>query len=204
MTDRDSTLSSILCDSEGRRLLQLARQAVEHAARREALPPLVVDGEPDNLRRTGCAFVTLTKSGWLRGCIGGLEPRLPLAIDVWEHAYMAASEDFRFLPVQPDELASIDLEVSVLTDACPLDYTQAEDLLAKIRPHVDGVILTDGLNRATFLPQVWEKVSGPAEFFDRLAEKAGLPPDAWRRRRVQIQTYQVISFHESDRPSSAS
>jgi AmmeMemoRadiSam system protein A len=202
VTDGDSTLSSTLCGNEGRRLLQLARQAVEHAARREALPTLAIDGEPDSLRRTGCAFVTLTKGGMLRGCIGGLEPRLPLAIDVWEHAFMAASEDFRFLPVQPDEMASIDLEVSVLTVACPLEYTHPDDLLAKIRPHVDGVILTDGLNRATFLPQVWEKVSGPAEFFDRLAEKAGLPPDAWRRRRVQIQTYQVISFYETDRPLS--
>ncbi len=195
-------MPTALCDDEAHRLLQIARQAVVHAARREALPALAVEGESDGLRREACAFVTLTKGGMLRGCIGGLEPKLPLAVDVWEHAYMAASEDFRFLPVQPDELASIELEVSVLTDARSLEYADPDDLLAKIHPHVDGVILTDGLHRATFLPQVWDKVSDPSEFFERLAEKAGLPPDAWRQGRLQIQTYQVVSYHESDRPHS--
>lgn len=196
-------MSSELCEHERRRLLQLARQAVAHAARHEPLPPLAIQSEPEALRRMGCAFVTLTMAGQLRGCIGGLEPRQPLAADVWEHAYLAASEDYRFLPVGPEELQAIEVEVSVLTEPCPLEYGQPEELLSKVRPHIDGVILTDGLHRATFLPQVWEKVPDPDEFFDRLAEKAGLPPASWREGHVRIQTYQVVSFHETAAPTAA-
>ncbi|HET7009913.1 MAG TPA: AmmeMemoRadiSam system protein A [Anaerolineales bacterium] len=193
-------MASHLSESEVQRLLQIAREAVGHAARREPLPSLALDREPPNLRHPGCAFVTLTKGGLLRGCIGGLEARLPLAEDVWQHAYMAATEDFRFLPVEASELPALELEISILTEPSPLAYDGAEDLLHKVRPLVDGVILTAGLRRATFLPQVWEKVPQPEEFFDRLAEKAGLPPDAWRDRGVEIQTYQVLSFHESQPP----
>ena len=190
-----------LGDIERSRLLQLARQAVQLAAHHEPLPRLNLQQEPEDLRRMGCAFVTLTKGGLLRGCIGGLEPRMPLAEDVWEHAYMAATEDFRFEPVQPDELAAIDLEVSVLTEPCVLEYSGSEELLRRLRPHVDGVILTSGLHRATFLPQVWEKLPDPAEFLDRLAEKAGLPVDDWRRGQVTILTYQVASYHDTHPPS---
>jgi AmmeMemoRadiSam system protein A len=195
-------MPSELCDHERERLLQLARQALIHAARREPLPPLELQPESDALRRVGCAFVTLTKAGQLRGCIGGLEARMPLAADVWEHAYMAALEDFRFQPVDPEELPAIELEVSVLTQPQPLEYRVPGELLRKVRPMIDGVILTAGLRRATFLPQVWEKVPDPEEFFDRLAEKAGLPAESWRQGQVQIQTYQVISFHETAGPTA--
>ena len=181
-----------------RRLLELARQAVGHAAHREPLPALPLQAEADALRRPGCAFVTLTEAGSLRGCIGGLEPRLPLAEDVWEHAYAAACDDFRFEPVQPSELDDIEVEVSVLTPPHEIAYEGAEDLTRKLRPGVDGVILSAGIRRATFLPQVWEKIPETVEFLDRLSDKAGLPADAWRRGEVSVQVYQVFSFHDSD------
>lgn len=188
-------------DAEQRqRLLELARQAVGYAAHREPLPPLAWRAEAEALRWERCAFVTLTEGGRLRGCIGGLEPRAPLAQDVWEHAYAAACDDYRFEPVQPAELDQIEVEVSVLTPPEALAYDGPEDLQRKIRPGVDGVILGVGLRRATFLPQVWEKIPDPVEFLDRLAEKAGLPPEAWRRGQVSVHTYQVFSFHESDSP----
>jgi AmmeMemoRadiSam system protein A len=183
-----------------RRLLELARQAVGHAAHREALPALTLQSEAEVLRRPGCAFVTLTESGLLRGCIGGLEPRLPLAEDVWEHAYAAACDDFRFEPVQPSELDDIEVEVSVLTPPREVAYRGAEDLERKLRPGVDGVILSAGIRRATFLPQVWEKIPDTVEFLDRLSEKAGLPAAAWRRGEVSVQVYQVVSFHDSEPP----
>jgi AmmeMemoRadiSam system protein A len=183
-----------------RRLLELARQAVGHAAHREALPALTLQSEAEVLRRPGCAFVTLTESGLLRGCIGGLEPRLPLAEDVWEHAYAAACDDFRFEPVQPSELDDIEVEVSVLTPPHEIAYQGAEDLERKLRPGVDGVILSAGIRRATFLPQVWEKIPDTVEFLDRLSEKAGLPAAAWRRGEVSVQVYQVVSFHDSEPP----
>ncbi len=187
-------------EEDGRRLVELARQAVEHAARGEPLPPLLLTAEADRLRRAGCAFVTLTERGMLRGCIGGLEPRLPLAEDVWEHAYAAAREDFRFEPIQPQELPALDVEVSVLTEPQPLSYAGREDLVRRLRPGVDGVILSLGIRRATFLPQVWEKIPEPQEFMDRLAEKAGLPSESWHRGEASVQVYQVVSFHEGQPP----
>ena len=181
-----------------RRLLELARQAVGHAAHREALPALTLQSVPEVLRRPGCAFVTLTESGLLRGCIGGLEARMPLAEDVWEHAYAAACDDFRFEPVQPSELDHIEVEVSVLTPPLQIAYEGPEDLERKLRPGVDGVILSAGIRRATFLPQVWEKIPDTVEFLDRLSDKAGLPAAAWRKGEVSVQVYQVVSFHDSE------
>lgn len=194
-------MDAILDVDHRRRLLELARQAVGYAAHREPLPPLAVEAEADALRRPGCAFVTLTEAGSLRGCIGGLEPRLPLAEDVWEHAYAAACDDFRFEPVQPGELAHIEVEVSVLTPPHEIAYDGPEDLKRKLRPGIDGVILSAGIRRATFLPQVWEKIPDPVEFLDHLSDKAGLPPDAWRRGEVSVQVYQVVSVHDSDPPA---
>jgi AmmeMemoRadiSam system protein A len=186
---------------ERSRLLELARQAVTLAAARRPLPPLPLASEADVLRRPGCAFVTLTEGGRLRGCIGGLEPRLSLAEDVWEHAYAAAHDDFRFEPVRPDEVPQLEVEVSVLTEPQPLTYAGADDLRRRLRPGVDGVILVSGIRRATFLPQVWEKVPEVDEFLDRLAEKAGLPGEAWRSGEASVFVYQVVNFHESEPPS---
>lgn len=196
-------METSLGEEDGHRLLQLARLAVGHAARGEPLPPLPLAAETERLRRAGCAFVTLTERGLLRGCIGGLEPRLPLAEDVWEHAYAAARKDFRFEPVRAQELPDLAVEVSVLTEPQPLPYSGREDLVRKLRPGVDGVILSSGIRRATFLPQVWEKIPEAEEFLDRLAEKAGLPSETWHRGEASIQIYQVVSFHEGHLPIGA-
>jgi AmmeMemoRadiSam system protein A len=176
-------------------LLQLARRAVNLAAGGEPLPPLDVSSAPPSLRALGSSFVTLTRHGALRGCIGGLEARESLIEDVWEHAYAAAREDPRFEPVTPDEVDSLEIEVSRLTEPVPLQVDPS-DLTTVLRPGVDGVILRRGLRRATFLPQVWEKIPDPVEFLDMLSDKAGLPRSAWRRGDVDVQIYQVESFEE--------
>jgi AmmeMemoRadiSam system protein A len=134
--------------------------------------------------------------GELRGCIGALEPYQPLADDVHEHAIAAALQDPRFPPVSPDELDEIHIEVSRLGLAYSLEYFTAEDLTQKLRPHVDGVILRDGMRRATFLPQVWEKIPDPAKFLDNLCYKMGAAPDTWRRKHLEVLIYQVEEFHE--------
>ncbi len=180
---------------ERQTLLQVARLSVTHAADSETLPPLQIDAYSAALRSIGCAFVTLTQKGALRGCIGGLEARWPLVEDVWQHAYAAAREDPRFAPVTPPELAEIRIEISRLTPPRPLDEP-ADQLTTALRPGVDGVIMRRGLLRATFLPQVWEKVPDPVLFLDMLADKAGLPRQAWRHGEVDIQVYQVESFEE--------
>lgn len=177
-------------------LLNLARQAIESAVQGRALPALDLESLPPRLCEPGASFVTLTRKGQLRGCIGALEPRDPLALDVREHAIAAALNDFRFTPVQPEELPEIRIEISRLTIPRDLEYRTPEELPKKIKPGVDGVILRDGMQRATFLPQVWEKLPEPWEFLDHLCMKMGTLPDLWRHKKLHVQVYQVDEFHE--------
>jgi uncharacterized protein len=186
-----------LTPEEQKILLRLAREAMERGVRGEALPPLDLASLPACLREEGSSFVTLTSHGQLRGCIGALEAYQPLAEDVREHAVAAALKDPRFSPVQEDELDRIQIELSRLTYPIPLDYRDPNDLLSKLRPHVDGVILRQDLRRrATFLPQVWDKIPDPAEFLNNLCYKMGMEPDLWRRKHFEVLTYQVEEFHE--------
>lgn len=178
-------------------LLRLARQSVELAAAGKPGPAPRLEDLPGSLRAPHATFVTLTSGGNLRGCIGALQASLPLAEDVVVHARAAATEDFRFRPVRPEEASGIEIEVSILSDPAPLEYGDADDLIAKLRPGIDGVILSSGLHRATFLPQVWEKVSQPHQFLDLLCEKAGLPRRAWRTEHLDVLIYQVESFQET-------
>ncbi len=178
-------------------LLRLAREALERRVKGGDLPPLDVSFLTPRLRENGASFVTLTLHGKLRGCIGALEPYQPLAEDVREHAVAAALEDLRFPPLSERELNGVQLEVSRLTRPIPLDYKDANDLLSKLRPHVHGVIVRDGSQRTTFLPQVWEKIPDPAEFLNNLCHKMGASPDLWRKKHLDVLTYQVEEFHES-------
>jgi AmmeMemoRadiSam system protein A len=98
--------------------------------------------------------------------------------------------------VQEKELDKIQIEVSRLTIPVALDYRDPADLLTKIRPGVDGVILRDGMRRATFLPQVWEKIADPATFLANLCYKMGAAPDTWKRKHLDVLVYQVEEFHE--------
>ena len=182
---------------EQRTLLRLARQAMECGVRREQLPPVDETELSTHLIEYGASFVTLTLGGELRGCIGALEPRQPLVQDVREHAIAAALEDPRFPPVSEDELSRIQIEVSCLSRPVLLEYKDAADLLCKLRPHVDGVIMRDGFRRATFLPQVWEKIPDGAQFLSYLCYKMGTDENTWRTRHLEVFTYQVEEFHES-------
>jgi len=181
---------------EKQTLLRLAREALQCGVSGRTLPALDMESMPPRLRADGASFVTLTIRGELRGCIGALEPYQPLAQDVREHSVAAALEDPRFPPVSPAELDQIEVEVSRLTIPQKLAYTDAEDLCARLRPGVDGVILRDGFRRATFLPQVWEKIPDKAEFLDNLCYKMGASPDTWRRKHVEVLIYQVEEFRE--------
>lgn len=179
-------------------LLRLAREAIERGVQGEKLSALDETSLPPNLREKGSSFITLTVRGELRGCIGALDPYQSLAEDVREHAVAAALKDPRFPAVRQEELNGIQIEVSRLTRPVPLDYKDANDLLSKLRPHVDGVILRDSLTgrRGTFLPQVWEKISDPAEFLNNLCFKMGMSENVWRSRHLEVLTYEVEEFHE--------
>ena len=191
-------LAASLTHAEKKLLLRLARQGMEAAVRRQAAPALAAEALTPALERLGCSFVTLTEEGELRGCIGGLTAEETLWRDVQQRAGQAALHDYRFIPVQPDELPKIEIEVSVLSEPAPLAYATADDLPRLLRPHVDGVVLRHGRQRATFLPQVWQNVSDPEEFLSLLCDKLGAAPDAWRRAHLDVETYQVDEFHESE------
>ena len=187
-----------LTPEEQKTLLHLAREALEYGVRGDPLPPLDDSALTARLREAGASFVTLTEGGQLRGCIGALEPYQSLAEDVREHAVAAALEDPRFPPVSERELNRINIEVSRLTRPVSLPYRDADELLSKLHPYVDGVILRDGFRRSTFLPQVWEKIPDPAEFLGNLCYKMGVDPELWRRKHLEVLVYQVEEFHEPE------
>jgi AmmeMemoRadiSam system protein A len=179
-------------------LLRLAREAMEYAVKRKKLPALDMNSLTPHLRENRASFVTITIDDELRGCIGALDAYQPLAEDVREHAIAAALEDPRFPPVVESELNRIKLEVSSLTVPQLLEYSSGEDLLVKLNPRVDGVILKDGRRRATFLPQVWEKIPDPADFLDQLCAKMGARENLWRDSKLLVYVYQVEEFHEKN------
>jgi len=177
-------------------LLQLARQALDDGVHGKPSIKLIIDEYTLRLRENGASFVTLTERSSLRGCIGALEAYQPLVEDVREHAIAAALHDYRFPPVNPDELPAIMIEISCLTPAQRYEYSQPEELLRTIRPGIDGVVIKDGMRRATFLPQVWQKIPEPEIFISMLCQKMGAPSDLWQRKKLEVFTYQVEEFHE--------
>jgi len=177
-------------------LLKIAREALVNAVHYEPLPEIMFSKLPNSLQEDGASFVTLTINDRLRGCIGTLEAYQPLAKDVQEHAVAAGMQDSRFPNVQPEELPSINIEISILTPKNPVSYSDAQDLLNKIQHGIDGVVLQDGFRKATFLPQVWEKIPDPNKFLTQLCMKMGASGDLWRKKPLQIYKYQVEEFSE--------
>ena len=177
-------------------LLQLARKAIEDVVLQEKRNDLEPSEIPERLIEPAATFVTLTVAGELRGCVGGLEPSMPLYQDVMEHAVAAATRDFRFPPVQQSELDGIKIEISRLTPLKRLDYSDPDQLMNLLQPHVDGVLIRHQGLRATFLPQVWEKLPAPEMFLGQLCKKMGVPADFWKLNRLDVFTYQVEEFQE--------
>ena len=190
-------IDAFLSEIDKKKLLRIAREAITRAVRNEQLIRIELQEHSQLLRDPGASFVTLTIREKLRGCIGTLEANQPLILDVQEHAVAAAMEDYRFPVVREEELQLINIEISRLTPVHLIDYSTPEDLVSKIRVNVDGVLIKARGKRATFLPQVWEKVPDPEQFLSQLCVKMGAPPDLWRGRRVQIYTYQVENIKEA-------
>jgi len=177
-------------DAKGPVLLGIARNSIA-----AELGEMDLHKPPDEawLRYKGASFVTLHKQGSLRGCIGSLLAHRPLGEDVAANARSAAFHDPRFPPVTRDELAGIDIEVSVLSTPEPIFPADEAALMAQLRPGVDGLILEYGAHRSTFLPQVWEQLPSPELFLAHLKQKGGLPADFWhpdmRVSRYTVQAY---------------
>jgi AmmeMemoRadiSam system protein B/AmmeMemoRadiSam system protein A len=177
---------------KGATLLKLARAEIASRLGHEAASP----AQAGWLLEPGACFVTLTRHGELRGCIGTLEAHRSLEIDVRENAVAAAFRDPRFMPLGRGEFEEIRVEVSLLTPAEPLAVTSEADALAALQPHVDGVVFEYGHYRSTFLPQVWAQLPEPAAFLAQLKRKAGLPADFWAEG-VRLSRYSVSKWKET-------
>ncbi|MBU1225125.1 MAG: AmmeMemoRadiSam system protein B [Gammaproteobacteria bacterium] len=178
-------------EEKGPTLLKLARAEIAQRLGR-ALPPTA---NAPWLSEHGACFVTLTRHGELRGCIGTLEAHRPLGLDVRENAVAAAFRDPRFMPLSYAEFDAIWVEVSVLSPAQALAVDDEAAALAALRPNVDGVVFEYGQYRSTFLPQVWEQLPDPAGFLAHLKRKAGLPMDFWAEG-VRLSRYTVSKWKE--------
>jgi len=175
-------------------LTGLARAAIGKQLHLDSPTPVTTDAPW--LDAPGAVFVTLTQRAQLRGCIGSLVAHRSLRDDVTHNAQAAAFGDPRFPPLRPGEFEGTDIEVSVLSEPEPMPFTSREDALAQLRPGVDGVILSAGFHRATFLPQVWEELPDKELFICHLLRKAGLSPTYWGDD-VRISRYTVTAFEEA-------
>jgi hypothetical protein len=187
---------------DGARLLEVARASIRSGVERgRPIAPDVL-AFPAPLREPRASFVTLERGGALRGCIGGLEPTRPLVADVAEHAFAAAFRDPRFPPVRADELPHLAVHLSVLSALEEVSFASEADLLARLRPGVDGLLLEAGACRGTFLPAVWEQLPEPRAFLRALERKAGLGEGCWSRG-VRVHRYTVVSIAGAPEPEGA-
>ena len=182
-------------DTLGTELLRLARGSIEHG---------LVNGEPLSIRfdrlpavmaDPAATFTTLRLDGKLRGCVGHLESIRPLAKDVVHTAFQAAFRDPRFDPLGQHELNGTVIEVSVLSPMQPLSVSDEADLIEKLVPGKDGLVIVNGLQRATFLPKVWDQLPDPHQFVAALKRKCGLPQDYWSES-LEFRRYNTASYTE--------
>ncbi len=182
-----------LSDTERSLLLQLARASITHGLAHGNPIAVSLHDYPQHLRVPGASFVTLHRYGQLRGCIGSLEAHRPLVEDIAHNAHAAAFHDPRFPPLTPAELAELKIHIAILQPAQAMAFHSEADLLAQLRPGIDGLILQDGAHRATFLPAVWESLPEPRAFLNELKRKAGLRMDYWSDS-IQAWRYTTESF----------
>lgn len=173
-------------------LLELARTSIQQGLHGDVLRIQVADYAFE-LQTHRASFVTLHLDRELRGCIGSLEARRPLVLDVAENAQAAAFHDPRFAALTRSEFERIEIHLSILSAPEPLQFASEAELLAQLRPGIDGLILEERVCRSTFLPAVWESLPQPREFLRQLKRKAGLPADFWSDR-LTIQRYTAESI----------
>lgn len=179
--------------AEQHQLKDIAAAAIEFGLQYDRPPKPDISHLPHALRETGACFVSIYKKGELRGCVGTVMAHRPLAEDANHNGFSAAFNDPRFAPLKAAEWAHCQLHLAVLDEPQPIFVKDQQDLLDKLTPGVDGVILSSGNKRATFLPQVWQQLPDKQEFISHLKQKAGLGFDEWPVN-LKIQLYQTQSF----------
>jgi AmmeMemoRadiSam system protein A len=190
--------------AEGDTLARLAVDAV--AAQLSGRALTVAPPGSEALAAAGACFVTLEVQGLLRGCIGTMQAARPLYLDVVRNA-KRATRDPRLPPVTAEEWAELDIKVSVLSALEPIPAGTLAELIAVLRPGVDGLLVTDTDRRATFLPAVWERLPRPATFVGALLSKGGWPPRGWpaglRASRYTSAEYHAVGPHAALPPADS-
>jgi len=189
-----NSLTALTTD-EQQQLLDVAAASIRSELTTGRPPEVSADDFSPALRNLRATFVTLRIGGTLRGCMGSLTASNPLVCDVARNACTAAFRDPRFPPVSQAESDQLEIHISVLSPPEPLPFTSEADLLCRIRPGIDGLILYEDGHRGTLLPAVWEHIRDPREFLDHLKLKAGLPADYWSET-IRIERYTAESIPE--------
>jgi hypothetical protein len=192
---KDQKLTKNLKLRKNKILLNLARRAIEAELKGEILK---VDGKEmeEDLKEKRAAFVTLTISNNLRGCMGHLEAKQELYKEIIEDARAAAFKDPRFWPLTAEEFKQVKIEISILDKPKKFNYSTVGELEEYLSQNKPGVIIKDGWNTATFLPQVWEDLPKCSDFLGQLCLKAGLEEEEWKRGKLGVMTYGVEKIDE--------
>ncbi len=181
--------------ASGVELLRLARASIEYGLVHDVPLPVDCSELPRVLADPAATFTTLRFEGGLRGCCGALEASRSLAADVTYSAFRAAFRDPRFEPVSKHELEAIRLEVSVLSPLESLLVSDEADLLSRLRPGKDGLVIVAEGRHATFLPTVWKTLPEPRRFLAALKAKCGLAEDYWSER-LEFRRYRTTRYEE--------
>jgi AmmeMemoRadiSam system protein B/AmmeMemoRadiSam system protein A len=191
--NENSALTSALTSSQRQQLLHLARSMILHGLDGGGEYNIALKNYAACLHEERGSFVTINRNGQLRGCMGNLSATRALVLDVVHNANAAAFKDPRFQPLQMQEYADIELHISVLSAASLLEVASRDELVEKLKPGIDGLILQQDNQRATYLPSVWEKIPQPQQFVSELRKKAGLDAAGWHED-MQVWTYTTEEF----------
>ncbi|MFG0333023.1 MAG: AmmeMemoRadiSam system protein A [Maioricimonas sp. JB049] len=182
-----------LTKHDQRLLLEVAVSVIEYKLRRGCEPTVHAGIYPDALRASRATFVTLRRDNELRGCRGTLRPIEPLVVSVARNAHASAFYDERFSPISADEVDALDVHISILSPPEPIPFLDEASLLARVRPGVDGLILSADGHQSVFLPSVWDRLPDVERFWRHLKRKAQLPDDYWSPS-VRVERFDTVSI----------
>ncbi len=177
--DRPADFDRLVLERHGTDLMKLAVRSIQYGFKKDVPPKVAIDTFARELRVKRATFVTLERSGQLRGCIGSIAASRPLVLDIVENAFRAAFRDPRFPRLKPEEGKGLGISLSVLTPMREMTVSDEADLLQKLQPGFHGVLIQEGEKRAVFLPQVWDQLPAPGDFMARLKMKAGFSAGYW-------------------------